>query len=325
MAGRLGTLARGRARPTGHEGGRTHGGDPRDRPARPAVGVGRMRASVDGRTMPPGGPCSGGPMMAPSGAGSPSRSPGALYPAERVALSPFPVDGTLRRRMQTSGDVGTPTPTRAACAWTTGRASSTALAPVADVPASSSGSLPRWSDDHAHRRGRAVLWSAALDPPSRSARAHVGGLEAVVLPKIAATTKMVGTLLARGSSGGASARRCSPGCHQPGPAGGVRRRRGRPGRRRVVAAATGTPTRCTWNDPPTQDDDPLDGTGRMGQSAAHAVRTNVFRASCSRAASAPRSGTGSGSIDGLAPTQVVLVATGVDVMHCATATSSPTS
>ena len=83
----------------------------------------------------------------------------------------------------------------------------------------------------------------------------------------------------------------------------------------AVVAATRDADALYWVDPPTDDDDPLDGYRRMSESVARAVRTNrvprvVFQSSVGAEARH-----GFGEIDGLGLTEELLNGTGADVTH----------
>lgn len=83
----------------------------------------------------------------------------------------------------------------------------------------------------------------------------------------------------------------------------------------AVAAATRGADALYWVDPPTPDDDPLDGYRRMGESAAHAVRTNRIPRVVFQSSVGAEARQGFGEIDGLGLTEELLDATGADVTH----------
>ena len=87
------------------------------------------------------------------------------------------------------------------------------------------------------------------------------------------------------------------------------------GDRDAVAAATRDADALYWVDPPTPDDDPLDGYRRMGESAAHAVRTHHIPRVVFQSSVGAEGRHGFGEIDGLGLTEELLNATGADVTH----------
>ena len=87
------------------------------------------------------------------------------------------------------------------------------------------------------------------------------------------------------------------------------------GDRDAVAAATRGADALYWVDPPTQDDDPLDGYRRMGESAAHAVRTTRIGRVVFQSSVGAEARHGFGDIDGLGLTEDLLNGTGAAVTH----------
>lgn len=87
------------------------------------------------------------------------------------------------------------------------------------------------------------------------------------------------------------------------------------GDRDAVAAATRDADALYWVDPPTDDDDPLDGYRRMGGSAAYAVRTNRIPRVVFQSSVGAEAREGFGEIDGLGLTEELLNGTGADVTH----------
>lgn len=87
------------------------------------------------------------------------------------------------------------------------------------------------------------------------------------------------------------------------------------GDRDAVAGATRDADALYWVDPPTDDDDPLDGYRRMGGSAAYAVRTNHIPRVVFQSSVGAEAREGFGEIDGLGLTEELLNGTGADVTH----------
>ncbi|MBO3100381.1 NAD(P)H-binding protein [Cellulomonas fengjieae] len=87
------------------------------------------------------------------------------------------------------------------------------------------------------------------------------------------------------------------------------------GDREAVAAATRDADALYWVDPQTQDDDPLDGYRRMGESAAFAVTANRIPRVVFQSSVGAEARHGFGEIDGLGLTEDLLNATGADVTH----------
>lgn len=83
----------------------------------------------------------------------------------------------------------------------------------------------------------------------------------------------------------------------------------------AVAAATRGADALYWVDPPTDDDDPLDGYRRMGRSAAFAVSTNRIPRVVFQSSVGAEVRSGFGEIDGLGMTEELLNATGAAVTH----------
>ncbi|GEK22616.1 NAD(P)H-binding protein [Cellulomonas xylanilytica] len=83
----------------------------------------------------------------------------------------------------------------------------------------------------------------------------------------------------------------------------------------AVAAATRDADALYWVAPPTQDDDPLDGYRRTGESVAHAVRTHRIPRVVFQSSVGAEGRHGFGEIDGLGLTEELLNGTGADVTH----------
>ncbi|KQR07674.1 NAD(P)H-binding protein [Cellulomonas sp. Leaf334] len=87
------------------------------------------------------------------------------------------------------------------------------------------------------------------------------------------------------------------------------------GDRDAVVAATRDADALYWVDPPTDDDDPLDGYRRMSETVAHAVTTNRVPRVVFQSSVGAEGRHGFGEIDGLGLTEELLNATGADVTH----------
>lgn len=83
----------------------------------------------------------------------------------------------------------------------------------------------------------------------------------------------------------------------------------------AVARATEGTDALFWVDPPTQDDDPVEGYARMGANAARAVRENGIARTVFLSSGGAELRSGAGEIDGLGRTEELLDATGAHVMH----------
>lgn len=82
----------------------------------------------------------------------------------------------------------------------------------------------------------------------------------------------------------------------------------------VVRATVGADA-LFWVDPPTPDDDPVEGYARMGANAARAVRENGIGRTVFLSSAGAEMRQGAGEIDGLARTEELLDATGRPVLH----------
>ncbi|GAB3618049.1 NAD(P)H-binding protein [Okibacterium endophyticum] len=82
-----------------------------------------------------------------------------------------------------------------------------------------------------------------------------------------------------------------------------------------VTRATRGADALFWVDPPTFDDDPIEGYTRMGASAANAVRENRIPRVVFQSSGGAEARDGFGEIDGLARTEEMLDATGASVTH----------
>ncbi|MFC0624600.1 NmrA family NAD(P)-binding protein [Kribbella deserti] len=82
----------------------------------------------------------------------------------------------------------------------------------------------------------------------------------------------------------------------------------------VVGATKGAEA-LFWVDPPTGDDDPVEGYARMGFSAARAVLSNQIGRTVFLSSVGAEKRKGAGEIDGLGRTEELLDATGAAVLH----------
>lgn len=83
----------------------------------------------------------------------------------------------------------------------------------------------------------------------------------------------------------------------------------------AVVRATRDISTLYWVNPPTQEDDPVAGSIRMGESAAAAVRANGISRVVFQSSGGAEKRSGVGEIDGLGRTEELLDATGADVTH----------
>lgn len=83
----------------------------------------------------------------------------------------------------------------------------------------------------------------------------------------------------------------------------------------AVVRATEGADALFWVDPPTEDDDPIEGYARMGANAARAVRENGITRTVFLSSVGAEKRAGAGEIDGLGRTEEMLNATGGHVLH----------
>jgi uncharacterized protein YbjT (DUF2867 family) len=83
----------------------------------------------------------------------------------------------------------------------------------------------------------------------------------------------------------------------------------------AVRDATVGASALFWVDPPTDDDDPIEGYARMGASAADAVSANGIPRVVFQSSGGAEHRHGYGEIDGLARTEELLDATDASVIH----------
>ncbi|MDJ1137045.1 NAD(P)H-binding protein [Streptomyces iconiensis] len=83
----------------------------------------------------------------------------------------------------------------------------------------------------------------------------------------------------------------------------------------AVVRATRGAEALFWVDPPTGDEDPVEGYARMGANAARAMRENAITRTVFLSSGGAELRSGAGEIDGLARTEELLDATGRTVLH----------
>ncbi|MEU5837200.1 NAD(P)H-binding protein [Streptomyces diacarni] len=83
----------------------------------------------------------------------------------------------------------------------------------------------------------------------------------------------------------------------------------------AVVRATEGADALFWVDPPTDDEDPVEGYARMGANAARAVRENGIGRTVFLSSGGAEKRSGAGEIDGLGRTEEMLNATGAHVLH----------
>lgn len=83
----------------------------------------------------------------------------------------------------------------------------------------------------------------------------------------------------------------------------------------AVVRATRGAGALFWVDPPTPDDDPVEGYARMGANAARAVSENGIGRTVFLSSAGAEKRVGAGEIDGLGRTEEMLDATGQAVLH----------